>query len=183
MATRTPSLPTIHSATRPACGARSGRTVCAIWRIAFDRTDGNLYIADVGQNQIEEVNVVRVTAAGVNYGWRIMEGSRCYPSGSCNQSGLTLPVLEYQHSGGACSVTGGLVYRGSQLTSVRGHYFYADYCAGWVRSFRYNNGQAADQKTWDFGNIGSILSFGEDANGELYVLSANGTVYRMAKRN
>ena len=66
---------------------------------------------------------------------------------------------------------------------MRGHYFYGDYCAGWVRSFRFSNGQAADQKTWDFGAIGNILSFGEDGNGELYVLSSNGNVYRMVARN
>lgn len=153
------------------------------WRVAFDRTDGNLYIADVGQNQIEEVNVVRSNAGGLNYGWRVMEGSQCYnPSSNCSRTGLTLPVVEYQHAGGACSVTGGLVYRGAQIASLRGHYFYADYCAGWVRSFRYSNGQAADERNWDLGSIGSILSFGEDANGELYVLSANGSVHRLVEK-
>lgn len=153
------------------------------WRIAFDRTDGNLYIADVGQNAIEEVNVVRGDAAGLNYGWHIMEGSQCYnPSSNCSRAGLTMPIVEYEHTGGACSVTGGLVYRGSRIPSLRGHYFYGDYCAGWVRSFRYSNGQAADQQSWDLGDVGRIQSFGEDASGELYLLSANGTVYRFVER-
>ncbi|MGH7469788.1 MAG: PQQ-dependent sugar dehydrogenase [Longimicrobiales bacterium] len=151
------------------------------WRIAFDRIDGNLYIADVGQNQVEEINVVRSNAAGLNYGWRIMEGSRCYnPMSNCTRTGLTMPVIEYSHSEG-CSVTGGLVYRG-RITSLRGHYFYGDYCQGWIRSFRYSNGQAADARSWAFGNIGSILSFGEDANGELYVLTSNGMVRRLVEQ-
>jgi glucose/arabinose dehydrogenase len=140
------------------------------WRLAFDRTDGTFYVADVGQNAVEEVNVVPAATGGQNYGWNIMEGSRCYGSSSCARSGLLLPVTEYSHADG-CSVTGGVVYRGSSLTQLRGHYFYGDYCQGWVRSFRYANGQATDPRTWDLGSIGQILSFGEDSSGEMYVLS------------
>lgn len=137
----------------------------------------------MGQNQIEEINVVPAGSAGINYGWRTMEGSQCYnPSSNCNRSGLTLPVVEYSHSGGGCSVTGGHVYRGNAIPSLRGLYFYGDYCAGWIRSFRFSGGQATDQKTWDLGSIGSILSFGEDGNRELYVLSSNGRVYRFVER-
>jgi glucose/arabinose dehydrogenase len=151
------------------------------WRIAFDRVDGNLYIADVGQNRIEEVNVVRSNAAGVNYGWRTLEGTQCFnPTSNCTRSGLTLPIIEYTHSEGN-SVTGGLVYRGSQIPSLRGHYFYAD-LSGWIRSFRLSNGQATDQRNWDLGSIGNILSFGEDATGELYVMSATGNVYKFVER-
>jgi hypothetical protein len=148
------------------------------WRIWFDRTDRILYVADVGQNQDEEVNAVEQSSAGVNYGWNVMEGRQCFNASSCNQSGLTLPVVTYGHSGGACSVTGGLVYRGQRIPEIRGHYFYADYCAGWVRSFRLTNGAAADPRDWSVGAVGSILSFGEDAAGEMYLLSANGRVYR-----
>jgi glucose/arabinose dehydrogenase len=152
------------------------------WRIAFDRVAGNLYVADVGQNQVEEINVVPASTAGLNYGWRIMEGSHCYnPSSNCSRAGLTEPAAEYTHSEG-CSVTGGLVYRGSAMPDLRGHYFYADYCEGWIRSFLYTNGQVGNLRTWPLGSIGSILSFGEDATGELYVLSATGTVYRFAPR-
>jgi glucose/arabinose dehydrogenase len=151
------------------------------WRIWFDRTDRVLYVADVGQNQIEEVNAVSQTTAGVNYGWNVMEGASCYSASTCNQSGLTLPVVTYSHAGGACSVTGGIVYRGQGIPEIRGHYFYADYCAGWVRSFRLVNGAATDQRDWAVGSVGSVTSFGEDAAGEMYLLSGNGRVYRFTR--
>ena len=148
------------------------------WRFSFDGPGGTLYIADVGQNAWEEVNAVSATEAGVNYGWRLMEGAHCFnPSVNCDQTGLELPVLEYDHSQG-CSVTGGYVYRGSALPLLRGHYFYGDYCAGFVRSFRLENGEATDEATWDVGSIGQILSFGVDASNELYVLTSQGTVFR-----
>jgi glucose/arabinose dehydrogenase len=147
------------------------------WRIAFDRTDSRLYVADVGQNAVEEINVVPAVTGGQNYGWNVLEGSRCYGSSNCSRSGLTLPVTEYSHSDG-CSVTGGIVYRGSRLPQLRGHYFYSDYCQGWIRSFRYANGQATEPRTWNLGEIGQVLSYGEDSAGEMYVLSANGRVYR-----
>jgi glucose/arabinose dehydrogenase len=150
------------------------------WRFAFDRDAGLLYVADVGQNQWEEVNVAPAGQGGLNYGWNVMEGTHCYsPSSGCAQGGLTVPVLEYGHAQG-CSITGGFVYRGAALPGLRGHYFYADYCEGWIRSFRYAGGQATEQRTWEVGSIGNVLSFGEDANRELYVLSAAGTVYRFA---
>jgi glucose/arabinose dehydrogenase len=149
------------------------------WRFAFDRVGGNLYVADVGQNRVEEVHVVPSNRAGVNYGWRVLEGSECYNATTCNTQGLELPVLEYPHANGACSITGGAVYRGSAIPGIVGHYFYGDYCAGFVRSFQYANGQAVDRREWDVGSVGSVLSFGEDLAGELYVLSANGRVYRL----
>ncbi|HEX2188453.1 MAG TPA: PQQ-dependent sugar dehydrogenase [Longimicrobiaceae bacterium] len=150
------------------------------WRFAWDREAGLLYLADVGQSAVEEVNVVPAGAAGLNFGWNVMEGSRCFrPAEGCSRTGLVLPVLEYPHSEG-CSVTGGYVYRGQRIPALRGHYFYADYCRGWVRSFRHQGGQAADRREWGFGDVGSVLSFGEDAAGELYLLSAAGRVYRLA---
>ena len=149
------------------------------WRFAFDREGGTLYVADVGQNEWEEVNAVGATAAGVNYGWVTMEGAHCFrPASGCSQAGLTLPVLEYPHAEG-CSVTGGYVYRGSRIPAIQGHYFYSDFCRGWVRSFRFSGGQVADRKEWSLGSVGNVLSFGEDASGELYVLSSNGRVYRI----
>lgn len=151
------------------------------WRFAFDRSSGNLYIADVGQNVTEEVNVMSASRAAVNYGWNVLEGSGCYEIANCNKQGLELPVLEYDHSGGQCSVTGGFVYRGSAIPEIAGLYFYSDYCAGWVRSFRYNNGTASDRRQWDVGSIGLITSYGEDAAGELYITSANGRVYKFVK--
>jgi hypothetical protein len=151
------------------------------WRFAFDTQGGNLYIADVGQGELEEVNVVPATRAGVNYGWNIMEGSSCFNASSCNRQGLELPALEYRHLGNACSVTGGFVYRGAAIPEIAGHYFYGDYCAGFVKSFRYQNGAATDERNWELGNIGNVTSFGQDSAGELYITAGNGTVYRIAK--
>ena len=158
------------------------------WRFAFDvPPDGSspkLYIADVGQGAREEVNVVDASAAGRNYGWRTMEGTQCYnPSSGCSQAGLTLPIVEYDHGqNGGCSITGGFVYRGAAIPEMRGHYFYSDYCSGWLRSFRLAGGGAADQRDWPIGNIGNVTSFGVDAVGELYMLSSNGRVYRVVKQ-
>jgi glucose/arabinose dehydrogenase len=152
------------------------------WRFAFDRAAGLLYVADVGQSRREEVHVVPATRAGVNYGWNILEGSECYASATCNAQGLERPIVEYSHDEGACSITGGSVYRGQRLLAMVGHYFYSDFCAGFVRSFRYAEGRVIDHRSWDVGDVGSVLSFGEDADGELYVLSANGRVYRLEAR-
>jgi len=151
------------------------------WRYAFDRMTGKLYVADVGQSATEEVNVVTSTSAGLNYGWNVLEGSACYNAASCNKSGFEIPVLEYAHVGAQCSITGGFVYRGNAIQELSGVYFYADYCAGWVRSFKYDNGTASDQREWDIGNVGNITSFGEDAAGELYITSSNGRVYKFLK--
>lgn len=149
------------------------------WRYAFDRPTGMLYVADVGQGAWEEVHAVSATRAGVNYGWNTMEGLHCYGNTTCSQTGLDLPVLEYDHGQG-CSITGGYVYRGTAIPGVVGHYFYSDYCTGFLRSFKLANGVATEKRTWDVGNVGNVLSFGEDSAGELYVLSGNGTVYRLS---
>jgi glucose/arabinose dehydrogenase len=151
------------------------------WRFSFDRLTGDLYIGDVGQGAREEIDVQPATSTGgENYGWNIMEGNICFsPSSGCNQSGLTLPVLDYDHSQG-CAVTGGYVYRGSAIPAVQGRYFYADFCQGWVRSFRYQSGQVSEETEWPgLSQAGSITSFGEDAVGELYVLVSSGSVYRI----
>ena len=149
------------------------------WRFSWDRTGGMLYVADVGQNRLEEINAVPSGQGGLNYGWDEMEGSDCFePSTGCNRTGKVLPVAEYTHADG-CSITGGYVYRGQDLAALRGHYFYADYCDGWIRSFRLENGQATDARSWDLENVGNVSSFGEDARGELYVISHAGAVYKL----
>ncbi|MCI0436987.1 MAG: PQQ-dependent sugar dehydrogenase [Gemmatimonadetes bacterium] len=148
------------------------------WRFAFDRSTGELYIADVGQEDWEEVNAAPVTAAGLNYGWNTMEGRHCFRTVTCNTAGLTLPVLEYGHGEG-CSITGGHVYRGAALPFLRGHFVYGDYCGGWVRSFRRTDSGVADAREWPLGSLGRILSFGEDVGGELYVMTDAGRVYRL----
>lgn len=148
------------------------------WRFSFDREASHLYIADVGQNAWEEVNAVAAGSAGINYGWNLMEGRHCFGSASCDTGGLVLPAVEYGHSNG-CSVTGGYVYRGEALTAIRGHYFYSDYCSGFLRSFRFTGTSVTDERQWDVGELGRVLSFGQDADGELYILSSNGNVYRL----
>ncbi len=150
------------------------------WRFGFDRVGGQLYVADVGQSQWEEVHVVQSNRAGVNYGWRILEGNECFGTATCNSQGLDRPVVTYSHSDG-CSITGGLVYRGSRIPAIVGHYFYSDYCSGFLRSFRYANGQAVDRRSWAVGSLGMVLSFGEDATGELYLTSLEGSVFRLAR--
>ena len=149
------------------------------WRFSFDRETGQLYVADVGQNAWEEVNVLPARTGGQNLGWNTMEALHCYSGSSCSQSGLTLPVLEYSHADG-CSITGGYVYRGAAIPSLRGHYFYSDYCNGWLRSFRFDGSTAADRRQWDVPELGNVTSFGEDAAGELYLTTAGGVLYRLA---
>ena len=154
------------------------------WRFSFDRQTGDLYIGDVGQGAWEEVDVSPASGGGkgVNFGWRIMEGMHCYPSGTgCNQTGLVLPIVEYAHTGGPCSITGGYVYRGTRVTALAGHYLYADYCAGFVRSFRFVGGTAQDLSTWTvrLSPGPNISSFGEDARGDVYVMTLDGGVYRI----
>ena len=149
------------------------------WRYAFDATTSLLYIADVGQDLHEEVDVVGTNQGGLNYGWNIMEGATCYNASSCNQTGLTLPIIDYTHSGGACSITGGYVYRGSAIPGIRGHYFYSDYCAGFIKSFRYSNGAAVDQKDWGL-TTPFVTSFGLDFAGEMYVMSGD-TILKLAQ--
>jgi hypothetical protein len=152
------------------------------WRFSFDRSTGDLYVGDVGQNAREEIDVATDAAQfgrGRNYGWSIMEGMACFSGSSCDRNGLTLPVLDYRHAEG-CSVTGGYVYRGTALGGFAGHYFYGDYCEGWVRSFRLSGPGVTEQLEWpSLRPGGQILSFGEDARGELYILSGSGQVFRI----
>ncbi|NNC39309.1 MAG: glucose dehydrogenase [Acidimicrobiia bacterium] len=150
------------------------------WRFSFD---GELiYIGDVGQGAYEEIDIAPASSPGLNYGWPISEGLHCFsPPSGCDVSGITLPVLEVAHGdGGACSITGGYVYRGNAIPELDGHYFYSDYCGGWLRSFVWDGsavGEAADW-TQQVGTIGRITSFGTDGAGELYVTSG-GSVYRI----
>jgi glucose/arabinose dehydrogenase len=148
------------------------------WRYSFDRADGTLYVADVGQGTWEEVHVVPYTQSSVNYGWRIMEGNHCYNATTCDRTGLNIPLHEYGHADGHCSITGGYVYRGQAIPNLRGRYFYSDYCTGFLRSFRLENGAAVEHMTWDVGALGNVTSFGEDSSGELYILG-DGTVFRI----
>jgi hypothetical protein len=152
------------------------------WRWSFDATAGRLYIADVGQGRFEEVNIARTDAPNLNYGWPITEASACYPNDPCDKSRQTLPVLELDHLSGACAITGGYVYRGAALSELAGRYFYSDYCAGFIRSFRLApNGAAIEKVEWNVPSVGRVLSFGEDANREVYVITAGAKIYRIAR--
>jgi len=142
------------------------------WRYAFDAPTGMLYIADVGQNAREEVNVAAIESGGLNYGWNIMEASSCYGATTCVQTGLTLPAVEYDHGNG-CSITGGYVYRGSAMPWLHGYYFYSDYCSGWLHSFRYQAGVSVEQRDWGIPALPAVTSFGLDAAGELYIISGS----------
>ncbi len=153
------------------------------WRFSFDRQTDDMYLADVGQNLWEEISFQPASSAGgENYGWNTMEGSHCFQAATCNQTGLTMPVLDYDHSNGACSVTGGYVYRGASIPGLAGTYFYADFCARWVRSFRMSNGQATEPTEWPaLMPSSSVASFGQDASGELYII-AGSSVYRIVEQ-
>ena len=154
------------------------------WRFSFDRQTHDLYIGDVGQDAYEEVD--RAPAGdpgGHNYGWNTMEGMHCFPPGaSCNQTGLTLPILEYAHGPAdaiGCAIIGGHVYRGSLAPELTGRYLYADLCSGFVRSFKWN-GAVSDEVdlTPEVGSYPGVTSFGEDARGELYLVVGDGSLYR-----
>ncbi|MFZ6029431.1 MAG: PQQ-dependent sugar dehydrogenase [Chloroflexota bacterium] len=147
------------------------------WRFSFDRQAGDLWIADVGQSQYEEVNLQpAASAGGENYGWNIMEGRHCFGSATCDQTGLTLPVTEYGHSLG-CSITGGYVYRGSTAPALQGIYFYADFCSGRIWGLQEEDGWQSQVLL----NSGySVSSFGEDENGELYLADLyGGEIYQL----
>ena len=156
------------------------------WRYAFDRESRNLYIADVGQNEWEEVDVVSLARlSGANFGWNVMEGMHCFHAATCSREGLTLPVLEYGHDAG-CSITGGIVYRGKALPKLQGLYFYSDYCTAFLRSFRFvGEGQPpADSWNWSRAldpqrSLSDISAFAEDEDGEMAILSLRGTIWML----
>jgi len=153
-----------------------------VWRMSFDRATGDLYMADVGQEKVEEVNVQRATSTGgENYGWNAMEGSERYNPNTVVPESHTLPVAEYGHDLG-CSITGGNVYRGTNLPELDGVYFYGDYCNGrtWAMVFD------ETAETWisaEFIETGwQIVSFGEDEQGEVYLVNYKGDIYRLTRK-
>ena len=148
------------------------------WRFSFDRATGDLWIADVGQDTYEEVDFQPAASrGGENYGWNRMEGLHCYQAG-CQMQGLTLPIAEYSHAAGACSVSGGFVYRGRVSPGLRGIYLYGDYCSGQIWGVeRQGNGWTNRQL---LASGFTITTFGEDEAGEVYVANAgNGSVHHI----
>lgn len=162
------------------------------WRFAFDREGSDLYIGDVGQDKWEEVDYwPSPRRKGADFGWNLYEGAHC-PNPSCGRRKPCesirpiMPVLEYPHQGGACSITGGYVYRGCRMPDLRGTYFYADFCSSFIRSFRMRGGQMVEKKdrTRELTPSGSlrieaITSFGQDARGEIYVIDQEGEVFKI----
>lgn len=149
------------------------------WRFSFDRETGDLWLADVGQNKWEEVNVVR---KGGNYGWRVMEGFHCFNLPEpCGKENFTSPLLEYDHQGGRCSITGGYVYRGRSVSELAGLYIYGDYCSGEIFAVHTaKDGRIVSEPWLLVKSRMRISSFGEDDAGEIYVLDHKGAVYQLA---
>lgn len=176
------SVPYSSPPSNPFFGATPGRDeIHSIgwrnpWRWSFDRATGELYVGDVGQGVVEEVDIAKL---GGNYGWRIWEGSRCTNNdpGACASSGFISPIYEYTHQGGRCSVTGGYVYRGSRGSLPMGSYIFGDYCTGEI--FLRENGAVRTLLDTPY----NISSFGEDETGEIYVVNLGGAIYRVTNPN
>jgi glucose/arabinose dehydrogenase len=153
------------------------------WRFTFDRANGDLYIADVGQGEWEEIDYrprAQINAIA-NYGWNVYEGRARYRSGNPSSAGeLVFPVEAYSHDDGSCSVTGGYVYRGRAVASAVGRYFYGDYCSGNLWSLRIANGRAVEVRR-EPGRIADLTTFGEDAAGELYAGTGGGRIYKLSR--
>jgi glucose/arabinose dehydrogenase len=152
------------------------------WRFSFDffedGTGADVWIADVGQNEVEEVSVMFSGERSGNFGWPVMEGSECFQSDDCDKTPFVLPASEYGHEDG-CSITGGYVYRGNAIPELNGHFFYSDFCSGIIRSYS----PATGDHDWSSmtGAIPSVAGFGIGGDGELYVVSLGGTIYRLER--
>ncbi len=158
------------------------------WRMSFDRETGDLYIGDVGQNAREEIDFQPHDRGGLNYGWRCMEGTWCtgLTGCTCDDPALTDPIHEYGHDNGCAAVIGGYVYRGCDIPTLRGTYFFAELCDDNIWTFRYDGENVTEfvdrqlELAPDVGDIDDISSFGEDANGELYVIDrVDGEVFKI----
>jgi len=150
------------------------------WRFSFDAATGDLWIGDVGQNAIEEIDHVPAAdgaGRGTNFGWSAYEGSARYNDDQ-DAPDAWMPVYEYQHGADGCSVTGGFVYRGHAIPALQGAYVYGDYCAAGVRALAVDGDQVTDRAVLSE-EPGQVVSFGTDADGELYVVSLSGTIYRI----
>ena len=150
------------------------------WRWTFDPETKDLFVADVGQNSIEEVNYAApADQPGANYGWRKYEGNEVFAEDErIDESRLIQPVHTYPNASGNCSVTGGGVYRG-RVAQLKGFYLYADYCGGVVHGFKMQGGRAVDKQSFDELSAGNLSSFGFDSEGEMYITSLEGDVYRI----
>jgi len=153
------------------------------WRFSFDMKTADMWIADVGQNEFEEIDFEPANTAGLNYGWRCYEGNEPFLTNNCAPANtFTYPIFQYSHSGGNCSVTGGFVYRGGSYSSLYGKYIFADYCSGkfWLTYPNGSGGWITDQVTTNPQLTFQITSFGQDSKGEMYVVSRdNNRIYKL----
>ncbi|OJX30906.1 MAG: cadherin [Chryseobacterium sp. 36-9] len=148
------------------------------WKFSFDRTTNQVWIADVGQGDIEEINKVSAATPGINYGWRCYEGNTPYNTTGCaNASTMTFPVAQYDHSGGKCSITGGYLYRGNLYTDLVGKYVFADYCSAQIGVLDTSN-----TMVWSPSFSANFTTFGEDNQKQLYVAAGN-TIYKIKTNN
>ncbi len=159
------------------------------WRFSFgpaaDFGTPVVIVADVGQNRVEEVSIAAAGTAGLNYGWPITEGDECFRTSGCDDAGLVPPVATYDHGDG-CSVTGGFVYEGTAIRALRGHYLYGDFCSGFVRSIRRapdanDLTEITEHDLFPAGTVRNLTSFGKDGEGELYLLTRGGSVFKLVQ--
>ena len=147
------------------------------WRFSFDRETGELWAGDVGQNRWEEIDLIQ---PGGNYGWNVLEGNHCFrPGDGCQREGTVPPVWEYSLDGEPCSVIGGYVYRGSAIPWLSGAYVYGDYCSGKVFGLRYIDGEVVEHRQLADTGL-NIMTFAQDNDGELYLLSQKSGIYRLS---
>ncbi len=155
------------------------------WRCAFDSATGDLWMADVGQNAIEEIDFQPGNSTGgENYGWRCYEGNNPFNTTGCPpQNSMVFPIHTYNHSGGNCSITGGEVYRGCAIPELDGTYFFADFCSNRVWSMKYDGANVTDftDRTSELGAGSAISSFGTDAYGEIYICNISGQVRKIVR--
>ena len=146
------------------------------WKFSFDKSTGDLWIADVGQGAVEEINKMPSTTAAVNYGWKCYEGNQEYDTSQCSDIGIyTGPAAQYLHEGSSrCSITGGYVYTGTDYPNLYGKYFFADFCTSEIGYVNIDN-----IVVWAGTFEGGFTTFGEDVDGELYIAGSNGSVYRI----
>ncbi len=156
------------------------------YRFSFDPCSGDIYIGDVGQNAFEEIDIAPAGTGPLNWGWPIMEGFSCYNANNCDMNGLALPALDYPHPMGneGRSVTGGVVYRGSGIPWLRGAYLFADFVSSEIWMTRWNGTDATpavliSDDLYDNGALSNVVAFGQNRVGEVFVVTAGGTLYRI----
>ena len=168
------------------------------WRFSFDRENGDLFVGDVGQYLWEEINKISFNQSGVNFGWKIMEGNHCYDSEECDKKGLTNPIFNYPSDASyafslmgikqkdvyGCSVTGGYLYRGDKINRLKNLYLFSDFCSGKVWALNQDNLNVLDVTEELFLDTKNMISsFGQDINGELYIVEFSGTIYKIITSN